>query len=284
MDLVSTTTSLLGGVVLGSVLASAAPAMAQQLTDVDIFKNLGNEQTGASTVSPVGAFFDIGGDFLPAGAFDTASVTYPGPGSPLSLPITSPTAFGYGSPLFPTQSAMDTAFPFGSYVITVSNSAPPASDSSTIDYTTDAYTSDVPQLTAASFNALNGLSTALTSLTVNFNAFTPSTGATFGNTYFTIFGSSQFCGGLSPSATSCTIDPQALLPGTTYTWELDFSDRIPGEDDNGVNQLLGFDVRTDGTFTTAPAVPEPSTWAMMLLGFGGLGLAGYRRRSAPRLA
>jgi hypothetical protein len=26
------------------------------------------------------------------------------------------------------------------------------------------------------------------------------------------------------------------------------------------------------------AVPEPSTWAMMLLGFAGLGYAGYRRR------
>jgi hypothetical protein len=27
---------------------------------------------------------------------------------------------------------------------------------------------------------------------------------------------------------------------------------------------------------TIDAVPEPSTWAMMLLGFAGLGLAGYR--------
>jgi PEP-CTERM motif len=27
-------------------------------------------------------------------------------------------------------------------------------------------------------------------------------------------------------------------------------------------------------------VPEPSTWAMMLLGFAGLGLAGYRARAA----
>ena len=26
------------------------------------------------------------------------------------------------------------------------------------------------------------------------------------------------------------------------------------------------------------AVPEPSTWAMMLLGFAGLGIAGYRVR------
>ena len=28
---------------------------------------------------------------------------------------------------------------------------------------------------------------------------------------------------------------------------------------------------------TAPTVPEPSTWAMMLLGFAGLGFAGYRK-------
>jgi hypothetical protein len=29
-------------------------------------------------------------------------------------------------------------------------------------------------------------------------------------------------------------------------------------------------------FTNVSGVPEPSTWAMMLLGFAGLGLAGYR--------
>jgi hypothetical protein len=26
----------------------------------------------------------------------------------------------------------------------------------------------------------------------------------------------------------------------------------------------------------SPAIPEPSTWAMMLVGFAGLGFAGYR--------
>jgi hypothetical protein len=28
----------------------------------------------------------------------------------------------------------------------------------------------------------------------------------------------------------------------------------------------------------SPAVPEPSTWAMLLIGFAGIGFAGYRRR------
>jgi hypothetical protein len=37
----------------------------------------------------------------------------------------------------------------------------------------------------------------------------------------------------------------------------------------------------DGPPTSA--VPEPSTWAMMLLGFAGLGFMAYRRNSKPAL-
>jgi hypothetical protein len=40
---------------------------------------------------------------------------------------------------------------------------------------------------------------------------------------------------------------------------------------------FGFDLAIGG------AVPEPSTWAMMLVGFAGLGYAGYRKRSALSL-
>ena len=37
----------------------------------------------------------------------------------------------------------------------------------------------------------------------------------------------------------------------------------------------------ESTFTAATsAIPEPSTWAMMLIGFAGLGYAGYRRARA----
>jgi hypothetical protein len=33
-----------------------------------------------------------------------------------------------------------------------------------------------------------------------------------------------------------------------------------------------------GPITAVQAVPEPSTWAMMILGFCGLGVVAYRRR------
>jgi PEP-CTERM motif len=36
--------------------------------------------------------------------------------------------------------------------------------------------------------------------------------------------------------------------------------------------------------TITTPVPEPSTWAMMILGFCGIGTMAYRRRNAPRVA
>jgi hypothetical protein len=48
-------------------------------------------------------------------------------------------------------------------------------------------------------------------------------------------------------------------PGTSVPFSLDITDRLN-------------------------VVPEPSTWAMMLVGFAGLGFAAYRRRRAQRVA
>jgi hypothetical protein len=259
----------------GILVAGAAPASAQ-LTDVGIFKNLTHEQTDGTTVTATGGFFNAIGDFTSAGDFGAATLSYPGPGSPENLPLTSPTNFGIG-PGFPTQAAMDAAYPFGTYSFSFTGGTMgPASES--VNYTADAYTADVPKLEAASFNALLGLSTSLSSLTLNFNAFTPSPLATSAFTFFTIFGSSQNCGFLAPSATSCAIDPRALTPGTTYDWELDFSDRVENFV-GGVDLFTNFDVRTDGMFTTA-SIPESSTWTMALLGFAGLGFVARRRISS----
>jgi hypothetical protein len=46
---------------------------------------------------------------------------------------------------------------------------------------------------------------------------------------------------------------------------------------NGYTQALEFAPQT-------PAVPEPSTWAMMFMGFAGLGVAGHRRAQRARAA
>jgi PEP-CTERM motif len=49
----------------------------------------------------------------------------------------------------------------------------------------------------------------------------------------------------------------------------------------GVYSVADQSLTIDLTFpTTTPTVPEPSTWALMLLGFAGLGVAGYRRMGA----
>jgi hypothetical protein len=37
-------------------------------------------------------------------------------------------------------------------------------------------------------------------------------------------------------------------------------------------------------FHTVTGVPEPSTWAMLMLGFAGLGFVGYRRNKTASVA
>jgi hypothetical protein len=62
----------------------------------------------------------------------------------------------------------------------------------------------------------------------------------------------------------------ATVPGKSYTYSFDYSNNTAGLPGT-TNSLL---VVTPGT------VPEPPTWAMLLIGFAGLGFAGYRARRA----
>ncbi|MES2193625.1 MAG: PEPxxWA-CTERM sorting domain-containing protein [Pseudomonadota bacterium] len=76
-----------------------------------------------------------------------------------------------------------------------------------------------------------------------------------------------------------TLDPTA--PFTTHTFlftttgegALTFRDLAGGN--NNVGNILDN--------VTVSAVPEPSTWAMMILGFLGVGFMAYRRKSGPAL-
>jgi hypothetical protein len=50
-----------------------------------------------------------------------------------------------------------------------------------------------------------------------------------------------------------------------------------------IDQYNGQYIPANWILTTVSAVPEPSTWAMMILGFAGIGFMAYRRKSKPAL-
>lgn len=61
------------------------------------------------------------------------------------------------------------------------------------------------------------------------------------------------------------------LTGLAGSYKYYYFDRVHHAHDGGDNVLLAF------VGGVAAPVPEPSTWAMMLIGFAGLGFAGYKR-------
>jgi hypothetical protein len=75
------------------------------------------------------------------------------------------------------------------------------------------------------------------------------------------------------------LDPVILPAGHYYLEFTGIYDPQKWSVTKGVGKYVldtGSKLSYDGTISVT-AVPEPSTWAMMLLGFAGLGFAGYRR-------
>jgi len=92
------------------------------------------------------------------------------------------------------------------------------------------------------------------------------------------------------SFTSVTLNGHAFTVGSAGTNEFRFLNNLPVT--TGTQTLIltgtsGGNGSYAGTIAFAPAVkgvPEPASWALMILGFGGVGATLRRRRSAPALA
>jgi len=68
-----------------------------------------------------------------------------------------------------------------------------------------------------------------------------------------------------------------------YLWALDFRTGGAGVDPNALYFTAGIGDEEHGLFAELLPVPEPSTWAMMLVGFGAMAMA-LRGRARPKAA
>jgi hypothetical protein len=296
------TLSVLGFLAL--LAEAASPAQSQGLTQFSLYRSNENQQTDPTTVTPFNGgtnyFFTSRGFEQSVNDFSAMTTT-----APNGIVYTNGPAFtGNGGLIeqdyqtgYLTKSAMDAAFSAGTYTLNASGPGGTVTASQVYNGT-DHYAAP-PQLTAATFNALNGLNPN-SGFTFSFLPFVHDPAAnTFGtffqivdvNTNAVVFNTFTFS-----SVSSFFVPANTLLPSTQYTDELIFSNRIDGAaPTNGSscvstsvsltcpsNYELSWDSRTFSDFTTGVAaapgpIPGAGLLSYLALGLLGLGSFGWKR-------
>lgn len=248
--------------------AVGAPEARAQISYVETYKTAQYAQTGNGNSLSLSGYYSAANLYsVNPNAYTSASLTYPGPGSPLSLSAVSPTEFSYTSPFFASKAAIDAAFPMGTYTFSASNGGP--ATTTALSYTSDDYAQTLPWLTGTDYTALQGMNPNA-AFTFHFSPFTTGTQAAASYIFLTVTDlttntlvvNDSF---LSPSTTSQTVAANTFKAGDQYQYQLIFSNRDfgtvvpPGAT---FPPELGFDFRTTGTFTPA-AVPEPASLALL---------------------
>jgi hypothetical protein len=271
--------------VIANLVLAGGTAQAS-VTFYDVFTNNEYSQSSNAQPSTAAAFFATATlSYTTAGDVVNAQVVNGGSTSPLTLTSGPGNNFNYAAS-FPTQAAMNAAFPLGNpYTFQISGGNL-GTQSSALNMPGTALFSAIPFLTGSSYSQLQSLNPALPD-TIGINGFTPLAGTTDSSAFFTITRQSDNAvvfqqSFLSPSTTSIFVAANTLAAGSAYNIDLDYSSRITTTNAGfgNASSIIGFEQRTEIGFTTAAAsvVPEPSSLALALLGVG-VALVFQRRRS-----
>jgi len=260
-------------------LCVSFPAHADFL-DARMFASANYQQTSGGAVF-LNYYLEIDAIAQSPDGYNSATVSYPGPASPVSLPQSpsDPTFFNQFFGPYATLADLHNDFPFGSYTISFTNGI--LVKSATIDYSADHIGPEVPQLTSSSLAAVLAWNAAQ-AVTLDFSNFLPDPdlNGTIG-TYATIFGPdgvafSTFVPVGDPP--SVVVPAGTLNSGASYELMLSQGGRIGGGPNAmGVVTEFGFNNNTTIDFTTAAA--EPSSFAISGIAMAGLLLMTRRIRS-----
>jgi hypothetical protein len=272
---------LIAAAVAGLLVLCAPMARASSIASAGMGWYIDYQQTGDGETLNL-ANVILTGFFLDTTASDpytSATVSYPGPGSPQVLMQVSPQMYQAGSFLFPDLATEEAAYPFGTYTFQGVNG--PTTDTATLDYPADDYARSNPYLTGADYSALQGMN-ASRDFTFDLSPFVTGSNASISEMGFVIYDSTGdivFEPSVSITTTSVVLPANTLSPGGTYYYEYGFYN-FDTSSSAGYNAQLGFVIDTGGLFNTA-AAPEPGSAGMIVAaGLGGFLILRRRRKIA----
>lgn len=252
-------------VVLLFVLAGAETSALSVPTFFVVQDDAKFTQTGPSTVVADGLTF-VGSatpnDGIGPIDFDGGTISFPAasPLAPAALSPNSPNLQYSSGTVSPSVFHAD--YPTGIYTFHLTDSTNPSNtQTESVDSSIATMPSTVPMLTAASFNALQGMDPTKAQ-TVNFNSFADAGAPSL--IFFALVDSSNDVlleDGLQPGVTQDVIPANMLSPGSQYDVILFFTNTVITADNNG--EVL-MDNRTD-TFFTTQSVPEPASGMLCLI-------------------
>src|SRR5580698_8231601 len=241
-----------------AVVVLASPSARADISFLNAFDVLSYQQTGnGNSLSLNGAFYSVQLTASTPGEYSSVTMTYPGPSSSQNLPEVAGGSYFFQTGFFANQAALAAAYPFGLYSFTANGSP---TNTASYNYTSSDYPQSLPYLTGNDYSNLQGMNPSK-AFTLDLNAFITGSQANFSYIFVTVTDLTKNTvafteGFLSPGTTSVVIPAHTLTPGDHFDYQIDYSNRDNISSTGSINGAqLGFDIRTDGTFTAGTATP-----------------------------